>query len=254
MTSRSWPIVWGGARGPATSLSPRARLVAGAGAFAASMIAPSGGLPGVLFIGGLMLGWLAVCQPPLRLARATLLLGLTLFLPYFLLIPLLPGAPTSSGAQLARALAVPTGILVRGLGGMMISVSTVSTLSVSDLREALVRLPVPGVIVEIVLQIVHQTETLVSETERIGSAMAIRGASTGVLTGWRVLASLPRVWLPRVIDRAERVAATMELRGFGERALSSPPPARVSRVDGAALLLTAAAMGLAVALRLGSVG
>jgi energy-coupling factor transporter transmembrane protein EcfT len=78
----------------------------------------------------------------------------------------------------------------------------------------LVRLPVPRVVAAILLQIVHQTATLFYETRRVAAAMAVRGATGSLGTAWRVLVSLPQVWLPRVIGRAERVAAAMELRGF----------------------------------------
>jgi len=64
------------------------------------------------------------------------------------------------------------------------------------------------------VQIVHQAASLFYETKRVASAMAVRGASGGGKAAWQVLWSLPRVWLPRIVDRADRVADAMELRGY----------------------------------------
>jgi hypothetical protein len=38
------------------------------------------------------MAWLAVCRPPIRVVRLAFLLGLALFLPYFLLLPIMPVA------------------------------------------------------------------------------------------------------------------------------------------------------------------
>ena len=132
---------------------------------------------------------------------------------------------------------------------MLVSVATVASLTASDLREALVRLPVPSIVSAILLQIVHQTATLFYETERVASAMAVRGASSGGTTAWRVLASLPKVWLPRVLVRAERVAAAMELRGYCDADLPSFRQHKSRPADAGVLVLSIAVLALAITLR-----
>jgi energy-coupling factor transporter transmembrane protein EcfT len=177
------------------------------------------------------------------------LLGLALFLPYFLLLPWLPDAPSGTAGSGRHALVVPWTILLRGLGGMLVCTATVTSLTAADLREALLRLPVPGIVSAILLQIVHQTSTLFYETRRVAAAMAVRGASSGGATAWRVLASLPQVWLPRVIVRAERVGAAMELRGYCDGHLQPFHATALGLADLGTLGVAAAALGSAVALR-----
>ncbi len=124
----------------------------------------------------------------------------------------LDGASAAAGWE--HGFAVSANLLVRGVSGVLISMATVASVSVSDLREGLTRLPLPGIVSAIVVQIVHQTASLFYETKRVASAMAVRGASGGGKAAWQVLWSLPRVWLPRIVDRADRVADAMELRGY----------------------------------------
>ncbi len=205
--------------------------------FAACMIAPATTMRGSLVTIVITATWLTGCRPPIRVVRTTVVLGLFLFLPYFLLLPLLPADPSTATGSWRQALIVPWTVLLRGMSAMFISIATTATLSMSDLREALVRLPVPSVVSAILLQIVHQTATLFYETRRVASAMAVRGATSGGGTAWRVLSSLPRVWIPRIVVRAERVAATMELRGYCDGDLR-PFRRRDARLaDGAVLAL-----------------
>lgn len=241
--------LWGCGRGPARRAAPPTRLVAGTAFFAACIVSTGATLTGSLCVVFAAAAWLFLCRPPARVVRAFLLLGLAVFLPYFLLLPLLPDAPSASVESWRRALVVPWTVLLRGLGGMLVAVATVAALGAGDLREALVRLPVPGVVSAILLQIVHQTATLFYETRRIAAAMAVRGASSGGVAAWRVLGALPRVWLPRVVARAERVGAAMELRGYAE---TPPRPLRsfaAGRADYALLAAATAVLAAAVALR-----
>jgi energy-coupling factor transporter transmembrane protein EcfT len=136
----------------------------------------------------------------------------------------------------------PGGVLVRGLGGVLVTVSTAALLGPSDLREALTRLPVPAAVAAILLQIVQQTAVLGAEASAIAAAMTVRGAGAGLAASARILAALPRAWLPRVLARAERVAAAMAVRGLdGVPAALRPAP--LGRSD--ALVLAAALLPLA---------
>jgi energy-coupling factor transporter transmembrane protein EcfT len=117
------------------------------------------------------------------------------------------------------------------------------------LREGLTQLPLPGIVSAIVVQIVHQTASLFYETKRVASAMAVRGASGGGRAAWQVLWSLPRVWLPRIVDRADRVADAMELRGYCDGETRTLRSRRMRAADWAALALALAVLGLAVLIR-----
>ena len=246
---RSLHELWGCGRGPVMRAAPQTRLVAGATAFAGCMVSTGATVSGSLCAGSIAVAWAVACRPPWTVLRATVLLGLALLLPYFLLLPLMPGAPAGATEGWRGALAVPWTILVRGLSSMVVSVATVATLTAGDLREALLRLPLPRLVSAILLQIIHQTSTLVYETRRVAAAMAVRGASSGGLAAWRVLFSFPQVWLPRIIDRAERVGAAMELRGYCD----VPPPSFGKSVlggaDVAAISASTAALALAIWIR-----
>lgn len=238
--------VWGCGRGPVRSLRPHVRLLAGCATLVACMVAPATTAAGALAMIAMVAVWLAACRPPLPAVRTTVLLGLVLFLPYFLLLPLL--APTPDDWR--KALLIPWRVLLRGMSGMLVSLATVSCLSASDLREAMVRLPLPNLITSILLQIIQQTATLFYETKQVAAALAVRGASSGGTTAWRVISSLPLVWFPRIIARAERVAVAMELRGYCEGEGRPLRQARIGLADVAVLLLAAGAVALATALRL----
>ena len=211
--------VWGCAHGPVSRLAPQTRILTGAALFAACMVAPAPARAGLALLATAAIGWLVACRTPFRIVRGAVLLGFAVFLPYFLLVPVIAGE-TASGSWTV-AVRVPSGVVAHGLAGMLVSIATVSALSASDLREGLLRLPVPTLVSAILLQIVHQTAALGYETRRIASAMAVRGASGKGLAAVRVLASLPQVWLPRVLLRAERVASAMDVRGYCEQDLPS---------------------------------
>jgi energy-coupling factor transporter transmembrane protein EcfT len=79
--------------------------------------------------------------------------------------------------------------------------------------------------------------------------MAVRGASGSGKAAWQVLWSLPRVWLPRIVDRADRVADAMELRGYCDGETRTLRSSRMRAADWAALALALAVLGSAVVIR-----
>ncbi|HNS00360.1 MAG TPA: CbiQ family ECF transporter T component [Planctomycetota bacterium] len=244
----SWHDIWGCARGPVARLAPHVRIAAGAGVFAACLVAPATRASGTALIAAAAAAWIAACRPPRRIVAQCLLLGLVLFLPYFLLIPLVDAEVAPAWGKYG-ALAVPWSVFLHGLASLAVSVAAVTSLGMSELREGLGRLPIPRVVVLIVVQIVQQSTTLLEETQRAAAAMLLRGAAGKGFSAMRVLASFPRVWLPRVIARAERVAVAMELRGYCEAGSLSFTRAAFKAADGAALALAALAFGGALALR-----
>ena len=244
-----WHDLWGCGRGPVVRLVPQTRLLLGGVAFATCMIAPATTVAGGLLFAGTVAAWLAASRPPMKIAFGFSLLGLMLFVPALLLLPLLPLDGVSAAGGWKHGFAVSANLVVRGLSGVLISMATVASVSVSDLREGLTQLPLPGIVSAIVVQIVHQTASLFYETKRVASAMAVRGASGGGKAAWQVLWSLPRVWLPRIVDRADRVADAMELRGYCDGEERSLASCRMRAADWAALALALAVLGLAVLIR-----
>jgi energy-coupling factor transporter transmembrane protein EcfT len=186
-----------------------------------------------------------MCGPPLRALRAPLSLGLSVILSSLLFIYLVALVSTTDSISLALCLAM----LVWGAGALVSTLATVTVLSMGDLREGLLRLPVPALVSNILLQMVHQTATLAYETRRMAAAMAVRGAISNRQSGFKILTSLPTVWLPRVIERADRIAAAMELRGYCDTGTGRKGFAGLAMADMAGLALAMLAVAGAVLLR-----
>ncbi len=244
-----WHEIWGCGRGAAGRLAPTTRLMVGSIAAVAVLISPISTLAGFILTVALTSFWVFACCPPRRILGAFLLLGLAMFLPYLLLVPFMAGRGTVVTENSSGALAVIGTIVLRGMSVMFISLTTVTVLDPADRREAILHLPLPAAATEITLQILHQSMALLVETKRIAAAMAIRGASHRGMTAWRMLTSLPQVWLPRIFLRAERVAAAMEVRGYGESGLATDTSRQREAADVAAVTFAIAALALAIALQ-----
>ncbi len=239
--------IWGSARGPVKALAPQTRIIVGTSVFATCMIAPATSWVGVAIILSTVLAWTLWVRPPARIIRTNLIFGFALFLPYFLLVPLIHDP--ASGLSWKNAMGVSWTVFFRGIMAMQASVYTATALSASALRQGLSCLPVPQVVSAVLIQIVHQTASLIYETRQITSAITVRGGTTGTRTGIRVLTSLPKVWLPRVIERAERVGAAMELRRYCERNISILGVHSISWNDRMAMILAAMIVAGAVTFR-----
>jgi energy-coupling factor transporter transmembrane protein EcfT len=211
--------------------------------FATLMTVPLASAAGVGLGLGVEMAWLAAARLPARVLRAIGVLALFFFGPFVLVLPFLP-APLRGGPVSTSHL---WELAARGIAGMLVTAGTMGSLDACDLREALLRLPIPRLVSAILLQIVHQTGTLVQETRRVAAALAVRGATAR--GRWHIVSALPQVWLPRVLLRAERVAAVMELRGFCD---DRPDPFRAVKMgaaDMAILLLATLLLALSIALR-----
>jgi energy-coupling factor transporter transmembrane protein EcfT len=244
----AWDTLSGSARGPAGRLSPQARILCGASVFTACLVAPASTAEGIAAVAAALTAWLFLTRPPARLILSTLTLGLVLFLPYFLLTPLIVSG--GSRTDWTDALSVPWAVFFRGITSMTAAISTASTLSMSSLRRGLCCLPVPEIVSAVLLQIVHQTVNLVCETRRIAQAVAVRGGTRGYRTALRLVSSLPRVWLPRVVDRGERAADAMEVRGYRQHDITPRRTATWSPTDFSAIGVSVLCLGAVVALRL----
>jgi energy-coupling factor transporter transmembrane protein EcfT len=211
------------------------------------MIAPTARGTGAAFAIAVSALWLVACRPHRQVFRPVLLFGLTALASYTAVTFLVALAVGKLDSAL---LATTASLLVGGGTTLLVSLGAVSALSMSDLRVGLAHLPVPKAVAAILLQIVHQTATLTYETRRMAAAMAVRGSSSGSLVVWKLLSSLPRVWLPRIVRRADRVAAAMELRGYCDLVSGAPEERRHRRADLLALVLGAGAVAAALLLRL----
>jgi energy-coupling factor transporter transmembrane protein EcfT len=197
---------------------------------------------------------MAFCGMPARAVRSFAVLGLGVFLPFFLLAPFLVprAAPGAAGwAAWTRALVGPWDVVLHGLAGMFVGAATVTSLSASDFRRGLLALPLPHSVAAVLIQIVHQTGVLLSETSRVSAAVAVRAGAGAGPAAWRALFSLPRVWLPRIMIRAERVAAAMDMRGYAEADLRILGGTTLGWPDWGALAGACLALALAAALRWG---
>ena len=241
----AWHDIWGCAHGQARRLAPQARILVGVGVFAAVLIAPTATWPGAVFATLLSLSWLTMCWPRLRTLRAPLTLGVSVLSSSLVFIYLVALVSRTESTSLALCL----GMLASGTGALVSTLATVTVLNMSDLREGLLRLPVPVMVSGILLQMVHQTATLAYETRRMAAAMAVRGATSNRRSGLKILASLPRVWLPRVLERADRIASAMELRGYCENGPCRRGVPGLSTTDLVGLALAIAAVASAVLLR-----
>jgi energy-coupling factor transporter transmembrane protein EcfT len=249
-----WHEIGGSGRGPAARIAPQGRILAGALLFAACLVAPARTGPGVALIAAVAAAWMGACGTPWRTVRSFALLGLAMFLPFLLLAPYQALANLRGLAgpeRWARALAAPWDVFYHGLAGLFIAAATMTVLSASDLRRGVLALPLPRAVAAILIQIVHQTSALLAETGRVAAAVAVRAGSGPF--AWKALASLPRVWLPRIVARADRVAAAMDVRGYAETDLRLLGRTPLRLADGAAIAAACGVLALAAGLRWGVV-
>lgn len=206
--------LWGCAEGVLTRASPRVRIVCSVLVFSAVILAPLRCWYGAVAVVMISVLWLFLCWIPRWVLRGVVTIGAVLFLPYMLLTPVIAGSVDP--CEWAHAWQSPAIVAARGFSGMLVCVCVACTLTITDIRDGLMRLGVPWTITTIVVQILQQTTVLVQETKSIAAAMALRTGGARGTTMLQVAVSLPKVWLPRVIVRAHRVADAMELRGYCE--------------------------------------
>ena len=208
--------LWGSSSGPLHRLTPQARLLGGVTVFVSCLVVSPEMPAGLLYTLLSLMIWLPLSGIPVPALLRLGAIGLVLFAPFFVLTPWIDAAGTSSQCIFAsKPICVPWRIFIKGTSSMLVATATMSTLSFSDFYEAVLSLPLPRLVKHLLVQIIHQTRLLYQETSRIAQAISVRGASRGWRTGFFALKSLPSVWLPRIINRAERVGAAMELRGYG---------------------------------------
>jgi energy-coupling factor transporter transmembrane protein EcfT len=245
----SWHLLWGSGRGSLARLAPQTRVACAAAAVGTCLLVPVATVAGLAAIAATVAAWLWLCRPPTAAVRDAALFGLALLSPVLLLMPMIRAAAPEEGWTAAAV--SPWSVLVHGVAVILVSVAAASTVSQSALRQALAKGPVPEIVALILLQILQQTSTLLSETRRMEAATAVRGGAVPARTTLSLLISIPKVWLPRIIARADRLAAAMDVRGFDEVRLEALGAPRLTSLDALAIAVAALALAAAAALRLG---
>ncbi|MFZ4395045.1 MAG: CbiQ family ECF transporter T component [Kiritimatiellia bacterium] len=205
---------WGSGSIRMRRLAPSTRIVCGALVFATCLVCPAQAPLGMLLVCGIMLSWVLLCGLPWNIVAGLSLYAALLFLPLFLFTPWLTPSRPSVETPWFCAANIPLEIGVRGVACIFVCASTIAVLDLAEFAAGLGALPIPRMIQHLMLQFVHQTAMLTNETRRVASALSVRGLPSGFTLRLRFLPALPTVWLLRILHRADRVGAAMEVRGF----------------------------------------
>lgn len=219
----AFAAAWDGGSGPVRRLAPAARLLCGALLCTVCVALPAHPLRAAALPLLLTLGWTQLCGMGRKRFFSALAFASALFLPMLLLA--LPLRAESRTWQ--EALGIPLRLMLRGTACLLISAATLSSLRLSEFGDALNGLRLPSPVKSLLLQIALQSVLLMEEIRRTADAMKVRGltaAAAGIRL--RVIHAWPQVWLLRLLDKAERVGAAMEVRGFG-----AADPAHASAAD-----------------------
>jgi len=242
--------LWGSGRGATGTLHPSTRMVCGFLLLLTGVIIPLHMISGCAVMVLITALWCMLSGAPRAVVVKLALVSMLLFLPVLLLTPWAGyGSPVELSA--AERFFVAGRIVLRGVGCLFITMSTVTSLSLTDFHRGLAALPLPAVVSALLLQLVNQTTLLLEETWRVITVLRMRSAA-GV-TALRVLFSFPVVWMGRILFRAERVAAAMTVRRYDASPDAARELVRLIWHDYAALSAVGVVLLTAVLLRMGIV-
>jgi len=182
---------WSAGRG----VHPLAASLSGCALIASCLISPAALAQGQLLLFVDVCAAVVINRPAVKVLLGLGLFALVIYMPMRLLLP--------------------THAVLQGATITMVAALTLGLMGYPALHEAVLGLPMPHVLKLLLLQILHQASVLLRETSKIRQAMVVRGAVPRGRSGWQLLRALPRVWIPRVIFKADRVAHALELRGYG---------------------------------------
>lgn len=203
------------------------------------LVAPADRAAGVGLILLITGSWILICMPRPRILAAGLVTGAIAFGPYFAFVPILGKGQ----------LVVAWSIFIKGLSSLVISICAACSMSLTELWQGLFSLAIPRLVAMILLQIIHQAFAMWDQTIQIGRAIAVRACTSGLGLLWRILSGLASVWLPGIVQKADRVAAAMELRGFCRASELPIDRVRLTVIDLAAIVISIALLVTAVVLR-----
>jgi energy-coupling factor transporter transmembrane protein EcfT len=196
---------------PVGRLTPGARLAAALLLLAACLLLHPARIIELALATALVLLWALLCRLSGRRLRAVLLTAALLLGPA-LLLRRLPGiGPPLFDLSFRSAAAVTIALALAGV------------LDVDAFAGVLEGWPLPRAVRTILDQIVRALPLLARESAGIARAVAVRGGASGMRAALRVSTALPSVWLPRIVDRAERTARAAEVRGWTRGRLQPPP-------------------------------
>ena len=247
MTTNTLFSLWGCGTGPLRSLQPHARILSSLLLGCACMMAPLPSISGVILVSAVTIAWWALAGMPLTMTLRSLLAALILFLPFLLLTPWMTADPDAAAPAIDR-LANAGAITLRSTCCLFIAASAVASLPLSDAHRGLANLPLPRTLAILMVQLVSQTALLVEETGHVIAALRIRAAS-----GIRVLYSFPVVWMARILFRADRTAAAMTVRGYGDETPAMRTRPAMTPGDLSAIAASMVIFAAAVLLRTGIV-
>jgi len=243
----SLPDLWGTGSARMRSLVPSARLACGTLVFATCLVSPVTSPPGICIACGAAIGWVVLCGPPGRRLLALSLYSLALFLPLFLLTPWLESTGAVRGTPWLDVAQIPLAMSLRGTACVFVCASTIAVLDLADFGTALGTLPIPRIIKHLLMQIAHQAAMLTNESQRISAAVRIRGLPAGFTSKMKFLPALPTIWLLRVMNRADRISAAMDMRGF--ESFKRASTANFSLIDGLAVTIALLMLGAGISIR-----
>jgi energy-coupling factor transporter transmembrane protein EcfT len=197
---------------PVGRLVPGARLAAALLLLTVCLLLRPARITELTLATGSVLIWALLCGLSGRRLRAALLTAALLLGPA-LLLRTLPGiGPPLFDLSFRSAAAVTIALALAGV------------LDADGLASVLDRWPLPRTVRAILDQVLRALPLLARESTGIARAIAVRGGASGLRAAFRVSAALPSVWLPRIVDRAERTVRAAEVRGWTGGRLRSPPP------------------------------
>jgi energy-coupling factor transporter transmembrane protein EcfT len=194
-----------------------------------------------------MFVWIWLCGLPWKMQVGLLLYAILLFSPFFLFTPWLETTQPPAGYNWFGTAKIPLEISLRGTACIFVSASTIAVLDLAEFNVGLASLPIPPTIRHLLIQIVHQTAMLTNESQRISSAVQIRGLPSGFTPRLKFLSALPTIWLLRIMHRADRIAAAMDLRGFENTPCASR--AKLGFLDGFAMFTALLLLGATITMR-----
>ncbi|MBN1130171.1 MAG: hypothetical protein JXA71_14360 [Chitinispirillaceae bacterium] len=245
MTTNTFFSIWGCGTGPLQLLRPHVRIISGFFLGCACLAAPLPSIGGTALIVTAAIAWWLLAGMPVAMTTRTAIAALILFAPFLLLTPWMTAGQDVSSPAIDRLLNAGT-IALRSTCCLFIAASTVASLTLRDAHRGLKDLPLPRALAILLLQLVTQTALLAGETGQVIAALRIRAAS-----GFRVLYSFPIVWMARILFRADRTAAAMTVRGYGDETPGVRTRTAMTLQDFSAITASIAIVAAALLMRTG---
>ncbi len=219
MVARGSVFLWSNAEPGSYFLSPFSRLTAGAFLLASIIWCSSESPASIAAVGAVFVVWIGLSRVSWRRFGSLLTYSLAVFTPLLLLAPWMDAGTGTQGPVLPETAGTLVWIILRATAGVLVVGATLSTVTRSQLCDFIERLPLPRLVRLILVQIVHQTDTLLRETRRLTAAFQLRQGRGSWRRSVSLIGALTSVWLPRILFKADRVASAMELRGYAVRPL-----------------------------------